>query len=263
MKPTSLILITALLGLFSCKKESNNQVIPATNNIACKLVGQSQAGDYKTYAYEYDSNGRIQKMIEKWNGVERIWYIMHYEGERMVSREQWTHYPDAEEVFIRLDTFIYDDQGRLIEKRELMPGENNAIHLVYKYENGPIGLPISSTTYYPNNNEYWSSHKYFWENGNIVKIEDYRGEFEQLEHEWFLEYSGALNYERVLGAFPEVPEYKTINMVKSSEAKDYTGLLDLLCNPCKTNFEVNEKGLPVSIKYEWDDKPIILEWECE
>ncbi|MCF8244217.1 MAG: hypothetical protein K9J37_03445 [Saprospiraceae bacterium] len=85
-----------------------------------------------------------------------------------------------------------------------------------------------SKTFYPSNNEYWSSHKYIWENGNIKKKEDYDGEFGQLEHEWFYEYSNALNYQFVLGLFPEYPEYLTKNMGKSTMAKDYTGLLDLI-----------------------------------
>ncbi len=264
MKPTVLISAFAFLLLCNCKKEQNSQELPTAAELpSCKLVGKHQEGDYKTYSYEYGSNGKLYKLIEKWNGTDRIWFVFNYNNDKLVSRQQYTHYPNAEEVFIRIDSFVYNDKGFLIEKIELLPGENNKIHLVYKFENDDNGQVISSTTFYPTNDEYWSSHKYFWENGNIIKIEDYSGEFQQLEHEWFLEYDTAFNYEKVIGAFPESPENNTLNMVKKGEAKDYTGLLDLLCNPCETSFLLNDKNLPVSIKHGWDDKPEILEWTCD
>ncbi len=256
----STILVFSCLG---CQKDPNPPINFPVDLPNCRLLGSSQKGEFRSYTYEYDASGRLIKQIEKWNGVDRLWYVLNYDGDKLISREHWSEYPNSPIEMVRLDSLVYNDIGQIIEKRELLPNDNFSTHLIYFYEYDSNELPIKSRTFYPTNNEFWSSHKYIWEDGNITKKEDYEGEFGQLEHEWFYEHGDALNYQLILGLIPEHPEYRTTNMVKSSMAKDYTGLLDLICNPCKTNYKVNDEGLPTSIHYEWDEHPILLEWECE
>lgn len=180
----------------------------------------------------------------------------------MTSRETWTDYPSSPLKMTRLDTLIYNNEGRIIERQVLEPEDNFSVHLIYKYAYDDAGFPVTSQTYYPATNEYWSSYKYLWENGNIVKKEDYEGDFEYLEHEWFYEYGPGLNHEKIAAMFPEYPEYQNNNVVKFMSAKDYTGLLDLLCNPCVHQYDLNDYNLPTRIHYGWDNE-IELIWDCQ
>lgn len=262
MKRNLLICALAFFALTGCEKESSPSPDSGSGLPDCKLISLSQENSFRSYTFEYDSTGRLVKENEKWNGTLRLWSVMRYENGQLVAREHWTNYPSQSVALASYDTLIYNGLGQIEEKRVYHGPDAPDPHLVYFYEYDTEGFPVKSRLFYPAGNEYWSSRKYFWENGNLTKIEDYGGNFQGLEHEWFYEYGKALNYQKQLAMFPEHPEYQSVNMVSKMKANDYTGLLDFICNPCHHKYEVNSDGLPKVIKYGWDENKTYLDWDC-
>ncbi len=262
MNKILLLIVFSVLFLFACKHEPESPSEgPEIPQAGCKLQKKILKNSNQSYTYEYDSEGRISKYTELWNDVPRTWNVFHYSGKRMVSRESWSDYPNSTLKMERLDTLIYNDKGLISEKRVLIPKDNLSVKTIYQYVYNSDGLPVESRVVDAVANETILSHKYFWENGNIAGKEDYAGDFGDLMHEWVYEYGTGLNPEKIVAMYPEHPDYQSENLEKAMNATDYTGLLDLLCNPCFHNYDLNEQDLPTRIHYGWG-KEIELIWDC-
>ena len=70
-------------------------------------------------------------------------------------------------------------------------------------------------------------------------------------HEYFLKYDNKHNFQKNLPNSLSDPILWSDNNVKEIEYKDYTGLLDVVCNPCKSDFKYNSDKFPKSISYDW------------
>ncbi|MCF8244218.1 MAG: hypothetical protein K9J37_03440 [Saprospiraceae bacterium] len=141
MKKIIFAITTLMLSCIGCKKEHNPPINFPVDLPNCKLLVSSQQGDFGSYTYEYNASGRLTKQIEKWNGVDRLRYILNYDGDRLVSRELWTEYPNETPKMASFDSLIYNNAGQISERRVLSPSDNFSIHLVYSYEYNSDGLP--------------------------------------------------------------------------------------------------------------------------
>ncbi len=105
-------------------------------------------------------------------------------------------------------------------------------------------------TYYDFDSEFSSVARYYWRNDNIVQVNHLDGK-RNLRYEFFYEYDYKPNYQRNNPHFIIYTyTWSKHNVIKFS-AKDYTGLLDLACNPCHTNYFYNSSGLPTRVIYDW------------
>lgn len=250
-------------GVFACKHEPLNPPLdPQDGSLPdCQLLSSTPKNAARQYMYQYDSLGRLASRLELWSGALRVWHILRYSGDRLVAREMWTAYTVGEPKMNFYDTLLYNTAGQISEVRTLQPDNGFTAYVIDDYTYDAAGRPISSRAFYPSEGKYLFSKRYTWENGNIVKIEDYSGGFAQLLHEWFYEYNTGINPEQLATLFPETPENQNRNLVRTTRATDYTGLLDLECNPCEHKYVLNPQGLPVLIRYGWDNE-IMFEWDC-
>lgn len=255
-------------ALFACKHEPQNPAVNPTQGDPslpnCHLLRSSYKDNpAMEYVFEYDSFGRLVKRLELWNGALRVWHVLRYDdNSRLQAREQWTAYTGSPVKMVYYDTLLYNAEGQVAERRVLDPENNFAPKFIYDYSYDADGYPVKSRTYYVPSNTYFFSYEYTWTDGNLTRKTDYAGDFGALRHEWFYEYAPFINPERLCTVFPENPEYRSRNVVKTMSAKDYTGLLDLICNPCKHSYTPNPYAVPVRIKYGWGDE-LELEWDCE
>lgn len=92
-----------------------------------------------------------------------------------------------------------------------------------------------------------SIEKYFWENGNIVKI-DFYGKDGAITLESFFKYDSAKNYQYGLPNFLKQPSSWSRNNIIESGNMDYTGSIYWACNPCRTSYTYNLDNYPVEIR---------------
>ncbi len=245
--------------LLACK---HDPVQP--NGSICQLVKLTRPGSTLTtenvLQFEYDAAGNLIRQNEFFDDSLWHWTILNYDNGRLLAREYWDNYKQIPTLNSK-DSLIYNSLGQISEVWIFWPTNATTPHYKDFYEYDAQGLPVKTRYFSSTSNKVLLSYRYFWENGNITKVEDYAGDFGALQHEWFYEYSDVLNYQRILKLTPEYPQYLTQNMVSRSSAKDYTGLLDLICDPCQTSFWANNDHYPERIKYGWGETEVLV-WDC-
>ena len=98
-----------------------------------------------------------------------------------------------------------------------------------------------------------------WNDGNIVLVEVV-DEADNLLHEFSYTYDDKINYKNSLPLYIRDPLNWTKSNITQMSARDFTGLLDLVCNPCSFSYKYNLDERPVEIEA-YDDWKFKLEYE--
>ena len=197
--------------------------------------------------FTYDTEGRLYR--HDYTRDKRHTIFKYDSGGRLVS--QWTYKSDENKIIFR-DSLVYGFSGRIsnIYHFSINSGPELPLHSVEILSYSSNGLLERSLTLDARKDKIQYRYDYFWEDNNIVKVEDRNGS-NQLRHEWFYTYDTQHNYKLNFPLFIPYLTSQTQNNVVEFSLKDYTGLVDLLCNPCETLWQFNPDGLPVKAEYDW------------
>ncbi len=247
-----LLPVFGLLLICSCENEEIIDHNFTGNFLVSQLV--SEQGDQRQVQdFSYDSNGRLLTVIDNRNTnnpsneyIEVTDFI--YENDQLTLKT--FSYQSTDEIH-RQDSITYYGNGLIHEVHSSYnSGGVMRLSWVSEYTYNDDGTLRSRTSYNPVSLDTEVSNRYYWEYGNVVKIEHFYGD--ALQYESFYLYDNAQNYK--LGN-PFFSDYEvslaTQNNITQARYKDYSGLLDLACNPCNTSYEYNDFNLPERVTYDW------------
>ncbi|MFY0592562.1 hypothetical protein [Roseivirga sp.] len=243
----SIYLLLVIIIVLSCENDITPISLEHFN--VKEIVNSSNETYTETEEFTYDTENRIKSVLRTissdpdlvWDG-ELIEF--QYAGDLLMSR---THmYLPSDTIYQQIDYTYYSD-GKLHEQRFSYPYTGElSVQWIKEYQYNSNGLVESTRSYNPNTTDPQSSNRYFWQNGNISKIETYY--HETLRYEADFTYDNARNYK--LGN-PYFNDYEASitnnNNITQVRYTDYSGLLDLACNPCNYSYEYNENALPVKV----------------
>jgi len=194
--------------------------------------------------FEYDSLDRLVKVSDMQEVTGRV-YTIEYDDERIVKVRKYD-LDDGTEIY--RDSFVYTPGG-LMEKDFFINSKTGIAESAYEYEYDSTGVLSVKKFVSFNPLEYLSYDKYYWENGNVVRAEEFDANWNLL-YEFFYEYDNKINYSSILPYLIFEPLSRNKNNVTKSSWNDYNGDLDIICNPCITKYDYNLDGFPIKILQE-------------
>ena len=194
--------------------------------------------------YRYNEENQVIEIEQDTEDGFR--YIIEYEGGRVL---QILHHKKDLNFIVHKDSLVYNASDRI----------KNHYYVFYSWETGER-LSIGQIDY-----EYSSIgvlermihqvrderegepriEQLFWSADGVRKVAHYRGN--QLRFEFFYTYDNKVNVQRLDPRSLTNPVNSGQYNLISSSARDYTGLLDLACNPCEWSYTYNRQGLPVRL----------------
>lgn len=239
MKRIAFLLL--VLGIISCSKDNLDD-----QTAGIKLVTIEYEDDYSEWSvnYFYSSDGDLI-MIEDLFSLGRRTEI-EYEGSRV--KEYLTYSMDDEKLIFR-DSVAYNADGTIKAKYNFLinRGEDLPLAYIYEYEYNSDGKLDKHSTFMVHRQEYLRVNKYHWKKGNVIKVEEF-DEKGKLKHVVHYKYDNKSNYRNKLSPALNTSPYVSKNNITKMEVDDYTGTIDLVCNPCKSKYKYNKENYPISIK---------------
>lgn len=253
----NLLLILFFVSLSACENQINPLI---TTDFQVKQI-ISEAGDQRQVKdFTYGSGGKLLSVIHDFNTNEGANEFIEttnffYDNEQLLFKT--FSYQSTGELH-RQDSLTYLGNG-LIDRLYSAYSDNGTmiVSWVSEFEYNDDGTLKQRTSYNPRSTDTRVSNRYYWSNGNIVKIEAYS--YETLRYEASYKYDGASNYKLGNPFFSDF-EFGTITKNNITQVKytDYSGLLDLACNPCNFSYEYNEFNLPKKVTYDWSSVDYII-----
>lgn len=242
-------ILSLLFILSSCSKEEKEEIDSFNPRKLLRIdykLGDKPIDNW-TESYLYDENNKIIQVQE--NAVSGRKYQMIYFNERL--QEYSTQRMEDNQLLFR-DSIAYHPNGTIsaIYNFSINLGNNLPLGAIYQFEYNNENKIIQKKTFLVDQNEYFRIEKYSWTGPNISKIAHFDGDG-NIRYEMNFSYDNKVNYQRELPQLITEPLTWSAHNVTRSELKDYTGLLDPICNPCKTAYEYNQDGYPVFIKNAW------------
>ncbi|OEK05172.1 hypothetical protein [Roseivirga misakiensis] len=214
-----------------------------------QIVDNTNSDYIQTEDFTYDDQNRLISVrrkvtsdIDFTSDGELVEF--KYEGDRLIEK---THKYLPSDTAFQKTNYTYLNDGRL--HQELLSyaysGEMN-VEWINEYTYNAEGQVVGKISYNPNSIDTQTSNKYFWQGDNVQKIEHYYGK--TLIHESTYTYDNAFNYKRGNPYFYNYEfDIANKNNVTQVRYKDYSGLLDLACNPCSYSYEYNDRLLPIKV----------------
>jgi hypothetical protein len=193
--------------------------------------------------FDYDSLGRLIKFSSM--GLSGYINTMEYENDLV----KFIHQIDPEDGHeIEKDSIVYTPSGQTYKsfKIDLKTGRPESVHTFEYDTNGQL---LSKKWFHIQDSIFFWLEKYFWEDGNIVKQEEYDEKL-QLNYEYFFEFDDQVNYEANLLYLPDQPNSWNRNNITNMTWADHIGNLDIICTLCNAKYDYNLDGLPVRIRGE-------------
>lgn len=248
-----LLLVVFLVAVASCDNEFDPS---ASFNFQVRQIVVNHNDYRQVKNFNYNSNGQLLSVI---NSQERTNSALDYSDVTsfIYSNDQLvfkTFRYESTDTLHRQDSIAYLGNGLVSEIHSAYVYDGvMRVQWINKFEYNDDGRLAKRISYSPTSTDTESSNVFYWKNGNVVKIEHfYRG---SLHYESFYEYDNSINYTLNNPYFSDYEmSLSNRNNVTRSEYKDYTGLLDLACNPCNTSYEYNDFNLPKSVTYHWGRK---------
>lgn len=246
----NLLLIILFVSLSACENQINPSI--ASNFQVKQII--SESGDQRQLKdFTYSNSGQLLSVVHDFNTneganeyVETTNFL--YDNERLLFK---TFSYQSTDALHRQDSLTYLGNG-LIDKLYSAYSENGTmiVSWVSEFEYNDDGTIKQRTSYNPRSTDTRLSNRYYWSNGNIIKIEHYYQD--ALRYEANYEYDGASNYKLGNPFFSDFEfSATTKNNITKAKYTDYSGLLDLACNPCNFSYEYNEFNLPRKVTYDW------------
>lgn len=242
-----------VIYIVSCSKDNVFEQSSGTKLIFIEYLDDNESWTQK---YSYSSNNKLIK-IEDFRSLGKI-YELDYQGSRL--NEYSTYQTDGKKLIFR-DSILYNSNGTIqaIYNFSISSEGNLPLSWIYDYEYDNENKVYKRSTFFVKIQEYTSVEKYYWHGNNIEKVEHYNGD-EELYHESFYEYDDKINYKKEIPTSVSDPINWSENNITEISFKDYSGLLDLSCSPCITEYKYNLDNYPVLIKFNWG-RQIKLKYE--
>ncbi len=246
----SLFLILLFVSLSACENQINpslaadfqiKQIISESGDQRqLKDFAYSNSGNLLSVVHDFNTNQGANEYVETTNFL--------YDNEQLTFKT-FSYQSNGE--LHRRDSLTYFGNG-LIDKLYSAYSENGTmvVSWVSEFEYNDDGTIKQKTSYNPTSPDTELSNRYYWSNGDIIKIESYYQD--ALRYEASYQYDGASNY-KLGNPFFSNFEFSaaTKNNITQVKYTDYSGLLDLACNPCTLSYEYNELNLPKKVTYNW------------
>jgi len=243
----NILFTLALVATLSCENDITPALIGDFN--IQQIVSNSNTDHSQTDDFSYNVDNKLISVKRNlaYDGdfaasAELIEF--QYEGETLVSR---THQYLPSDTIHQKISYTYLPNGSL--HKELYAytytGELQ-VEWINEYEYSPNGDLFKKSSYNPDSPDTRNWAQYYWKNGNVNKIENYYGG--SLRYESFFTYDNATNY-KLGNPFFNDYEASLVNKNNLTQVKyvDYSGVLDLACNPCNYAYQYNNQSLPVKV----------------
>ena len=258
------IAVALLLVLSACSGDDDAPAFDSTlpgvdNSTGTRLRLIEFARDDRSWEerYDYDAAGHLIRVVDT-RGLGLRYDIARADDGEVVAVATFRH---DEERLVRTDSFAYDADGRLGEVRHY-DADYFTDTLALSYTNTydyDVGGRLAESIRRPARSPSSPSRSvYTWEDSNITHVEHYRGE--ALRHESFFSYDRRANYQRAQPHHIGRLSYWSANNVVESGFIDYTGIIDAICNPCRTRYRYNLDGYPTAVEEAWGER-LMLRYE--
>lgn len=230
----------------------DNEFNPAiVNNFSVSQIITLQGDQNQVHDFEYDTNG---KLVSVFNNINTNTNEFIEVTDFLYETNQLTFITlgyQSTDTIIRQDSITYLGNGLLDKVYSAYNYEGNmVVSWIRKNEYDNDGKLRIQTSYGPASPENQVSQRYYWKDGNIVKIESYNGN--TLRYESSYKYDNRPNYKLNNPFFNDYElSLANKNNLTRVEYTDYSGLLDLACNPCNYAYEYNDFNLPKKVTNGW------------
>ncbi len=257
-----LFILLLLLGFMACENESISPLEIPDFKIQ-QIISRDNNGDiHLTSDFSYNTDGQLISVsntrtngTEEWTELTDFFYI-----NQALAGKKFQHLSQGD--YFTEDSITYLRNGLLdkIYKFTSYSGQRTYSRIVqFEYNND--GRVKSTTSYDPNSSDTQYSSHFIWANGNITKTTVYNNQ--DKFYEVFYEYDNGVNYELNNPYFLDsAPALSKNNIIKATY-QDFSGLLDLSCNPCYSSYEYNEENLPTKVTYHYAEHEIIYKTNSE
>lgn len=242
-----LILVNCFL-IIGCNKDDDSDSISSTNGTVLISAERLNEGS-NTYSeiFDYDNSGVLSNVQSFYENSENSGYnyTLNYIDNQLQTIDR---IKIEDQTLFSKDSLSYDDNGRL-EKIFLINrqgGDELDVFYTYEFAYDDENRIVSETTI---GDFFIWKDSFHWEGNNIVQKDQF-GE-DGLMHSFFYIYDDKINPKRDLPYYFKQPIFQSQNNVIEESAIDFTGILDLYCNPCKHEYKYNLDNVPVEIQYEW------------
>lgn len=248
----SLILV---ISVSACQKENSFFPLPIPEQQLASIEYLTD-NSYWSEEYLYDIYDRLIRVDNLRSTGRR--YELSYEKERLSEVKT---YKILDDKLIFRDELEYDNDGRIYKtyNYSINGGETLPLARIHEYLYNVDGLIVEKLTYGPTDDKVIRSEKYFWENGNIVNIAHHDGNG-NLEYEFSYKYDQSFNYN--IYQTHRVNQFMILNqnnIIQEELIKDCTGLVDIFCSPCASDFTYDSNKYPIAVETSYRSLKIIYE----
>ncbi len=245
MKNELICLIAFVFVLSACENQLA-EPLSEVNSLVSQ-INHRGGNDAWEETFEYDNQHRLISATDL-RSLGRRRNLEYQEGQLFQERT----YELMNETLAFRDSIVRDDQGQIeaIYKFSVNGGEDVPLsrieHLFYDDQ----GQVIESRTEYLNSGDYRPRKVFHWENGNIIKEDQYWNGTD-LSIEFYFTYDDKLgiNSNSIL-LFHQAGQ-PTRNNVISVDWTDHSGLYDTACKPCTTSYGYDDRQRPTSFSTNW------------
>lgn len=241
--------------LIICIISCENDIIPINvQDFTIQQIVTNNGGGYsQTENFSYDVNGKLISISRDIQyAPDLIGYQelieFQYDDDILVSK---THGYQSTDTLHRQVSFTYLPNGAVHQASHAYAYTGvMEVQWMDTYEYNADGSLRKKTSINPNSTDTEISSQYYWKNGNVSKIQNYNNGV--LRYESLHSYDDKINFRKGNPFFSDydIGLANNNNMIKT-EYIDYSGLLDLACNPCSTSYEYNNYNLPTKIYEAW------------
>ncbi|MDX8340826.1 hypothetical protein SLH46_16635 [Draconibacterium sp. IB214405] len=233
-------ILTVLVLFCSCSKDD----VEIENSNGTKLISidySYEENEWSEYYY-YNSKDQLVEMEDLRSLGRRYEFL--YSDDKV---EQIETYRISDNRIVFRDSIAYNDAGEIdrIYSYSINLGDDLPLNLIYEFEYDDAGNIVKKTTYSDFYGENPRIQKYYWTDGNVTRAEEWSGD--QLVTEYFYTYDDKIYYKKDARNYATGEVIKNRNNVKSISFKDYSGLVDAICNPCESSYTYNLDDYPVKI----------------
>lgn len=199
---------------------------------------------FATINFEYDDKRRVSKKTTIYEPTKYAEYVRYfYDSSNRLIRLETSF---SVHQYLRYQTFKYNLEENMIltESFDKAP-DSNIFELTHSsqidYEQNK---PIKSSFFYGSQKDNYGYTLHQWQNNRLIVSQRFDAK-KQLQLETFYEYDSQQNPYYKLGIDPESMENYLPYNTKKISFKDYTGLLDPICDPCLIHFDYNPQHYPI------------------
>lgn len=236
------LLLLLILIVSACQKENTFIPLPIPDQ---QLITIDYLSENRRWSedYFYDIYDRLIR-VDDLRSTGRRYELSYQEG----RLQEVKTYVIADNKLVFRDELTYDNEGRVHKTYNYSINGGATLPLAriheYRYDNN--GLVTEQLTYPPTEDKVARIEKYTWENGNIVNTAHFDGAG-NLEYEFLYKYDQSVNYNRYQTY--RVNHFTILNqnnITHTELIKDCTGIIDLYCNPCISDFAYDANNYPIA-----------------